>query len=1353
MIFEPFTNTIRRSRILPPLTGRPVVTDHLFVSSQAQRLIALVMLSMACVTFFGPCAQAREEGIAWSNTMIQQEGSNGFAKEIEFFLGGVDANAVGSEPDGETMYIQRDFTVLSSVPEGTYIEFEIFVELACDPGTAHASIELQSGGISEFFRAIRGGEAPINEFVTNCLVVGRTYTLIAIADMASPSITFPKADATATVLLPRLPDLVAQPLTWDVNGNLQLLVTATNTQCNYSATAVLYWASGPQRSDIIEPAILSRIFTVGPSPPNANRFQETVPCNDLNNPPEGATHLLLVADPDDMIPETDEANNIAAIRPPLVVENPIEVITLNEDFGTVGIELRPVFQDVTTADENLLFALVYNSNVGLIQARADNTLNFIILDSQRDQFGSATLTVRAMNSCGFTKEDTFVVRILGVNDPPCPEFAEDPLITAANSGPRLIPLFANFKAGPTNESNQKLVNYSVSNNNNALFRVQPALSTNGTLIFTPATNATGSATVTVITQDDGGTDLGGVDKCTNSFTIRLEHCPGNTMPRATALMPDLIVKEGATNVVINLRSLFADTETPDSELIYWARFNSGDTIVSANVDNLLDTLTLSFQPQQFGNASISIGAIDACGEYAQESFAVTVNPVNDAPVVTLGGDIVVGEDAGAQSRPDFASFSPGPINEGGQALIGYTVNQNNSKLFSSPPAINNAGTLTFTSAADAYGSATVSVVSRDNGGTADGGADSTTNTFNITITPVNDPPVITLATNFVVVPENAGPQSQTNFAVFSPGPLNESTQSLIRYTLINTNNSMFSIQPAINNAGLLTFTPATGFNGTALVTVIAQDDGGTAGGGVDKRTTHFVISVVSPPGSVDDAFSSDVNDSVLSTVVQPDGKIVIGGAFTSVNGKLRNYIARLNADGTLDAAFDPNANKFVYCAALQADGKIIIGGNFSTVSGQPRNCIARLNADGTLDSAFDPNAGGLVYTIAVQANGKIIIGGLFHTMTGQPAKYIVRLSTDGILDGDFSPSANSGVFSTAVQADGKIIICGGYSLARLNGDGTLDHAFNQDANNLVLCAAVQADGKIIIGGRFTTIGGESRNYIARFNSDGMLDAGFDPNLDERVISTAVQADGKIIIGGLFTSVKGEPRSYIARLNSDGSVDAGFDPSADNSILSAGLQADGKIIIGGSFTSVGGKPRNHIARLINDAANQSLTVPSTTHIQWLRGGASPEAQDVTFELSTNLGTNWTLIGAGTRIVGGWELTGLNLPAAGYVRTRARVISGEFNGSAGLVEMVAEFPTATTAIPLLSGLRLGGDGAFQLGFSNSNADIFTALATTNVFLPLSNWTVLGSAVEFSPGQYRFTDNSATNFPRRFYRIRSP
>ena len=149
-----------------------------------------------------------------------------------------------------------------------------------------------------------------------------------------------------------------------------------------------------------------------------------------------------------------------------------------------------------------------------------------------------------------------------------------------------------------------------------------------------------------------------------------------------------------------------------------------------------------------------------------------------------------------------------------------------------------------------------------------------------------------------------------------------------------------------------------------------------------------------------DGFDPKANNSVLATAIQADGKILIGGFFTTLspNGGpavTRNRIARLNPDGTLDASFNPNANNGIRSISLQDDGKILIAGHFSTLSpnGGPavtRHSIARLNPDGTLDASFNPNANNIVVIITFQKGGKILVGGSFGTLSPNGGAPVTR---------------------------------------------------------------------------------------------------------------------------------------------------------------------------------------------------------------------------------------------------------------------------------------------------------------------------------------------------------------------------
>src|SRR5262249_55736011 len=149
--------------------------------------------------------------------------------------------------------------------------------------------------------------------------------------------------------------------------------------------------------------------------------------------------------------------------------------------------------------------------------------------------------------------------------------------------------------------------------------------------------------------------------------------------------------------------------------------------------------------------------------------------------------------------------------------------------------------------------------------------------------------------------------------------------------------------------------------------------------------------------------------------------------------------------------------------------------------------------------------------------------------------------------------------------------------------GSLDNIFNPSANDTVLALAAPKDGKIFAGGFFTTIHGQSVNYIARLLNDGTVDSGFNPGASDAVYSLLLQNDGKLLFGGLVTS----PAPNLARLQADGSLDTSFSMATNNNaVYCLAQQSDGKLLVGGDFTVLGGQLRNHIGRLYKDGATDA-----------------------------------------------------------------------------------------------------------------------------------------------------------------------
>ena len=309
--------------------------------------------------------------------------------------------------------------------------------------------------------------------------------------------------------------------------------------------------------------------------------------------------------------------------------------------------------------------------------------------------------------------------------------------------------------------------------------------------------------------------------------------------------------------------------------------------------------------------------------------------------------------------------------------------------------------------------------------------------------------------------------------------------------------------------------------------IALQADGRILVGGLFTNFNTYTynhIARLNPDGSLDSLFNpgSGADNAVYALADDlrvRQSKILIGGAFANIGGTPINGIARLNSDGTLDTTFitGTGANGAVYALAVQTDGKVIIGGDFTAVNGNTSfNHIARLNTDGSLDPTFNPGTGASdsVRAITVQFDGKILLGGLFTSVNGSTNfNHIARLNMDGSLDSTFTPGlgADDAVLSIALQSDSRIVLGGEFNrcsgvtrngITRLNTDGTVDPTINfgTGANNFVAAVVMQQDTifgyptnvpdeKIIIGGGFTEYNGQPHDHLARIYGGSMSGVG------------------------------------------------------------------------------------------------------------------------------------------------------------------------------------------------------------------------------------------------------------------------
>lgn len=260
-------------------------------------------------------------------------------------------------------------------------------------------------------------------------------------------------------------------------------------------------------------------------------------------------------------------------------------------------------------------------------------------------------------------------------------------------------------------------------------------------------------------------------------------------------------------------------------------------------------------PADAGISNITVTVSDGT-DTANDAFTLTV--ANVVPSFTKGANLTVLEDAAAQTVTNWATNVSQGLNESGQT-VEFLVSNDNPGLFTAPPTISATGALSFTPAANANGSATVTVFLHDNGGTAAGGVDtSVSQTFTITVTAVNDEPSFTVGGD-QSVQENSGAQTVGGFATNISTGGNDTGQT-VEFLVSNNNPSLFSAQPAISANGTLTYTPAANVSATAsaTVTVTIRDNGGTTNGGDDTgNTATFTITVtaINAPPTVANAIA------------------------------------------------------------------------------------------------------------------------------------------------------------------------------------------------------------------------------------------------------------------------------------------------------------------------------------------------------------------------------------------------------------------------------------------------------------------------------------------------------------------
>jgi hypothetical protein len=524
------------------------------------------------------------------------------------------------------------------------------------------------------------------------------------------------------------------------------------------------------------------------------------------------------------------------------------------------------------------------------------TLNILSVGSARLTANTGGLPIAFSNALN--------VAAPSANTPPLFTKGNDQTIPM-DSGAKSIPDWATgILPGASTESSQS-VSFEVSASNPALFASGPTVAANGTLTYTPALHASGSALVSVVARDNGGTAGGGVDASTaQTFTIDILPNVAPSFVKGA----DRTEGEATTSVTVaGWASSISAGPGETGQAVNFSLTATNPALFSIPpAMSSTGTLTYTLTGGMRGISTVSIALMDDGGTAnggsdtsALQTFTISVVGVNAAPTFTKGADISVRHNAGGQVIPGWATnISAGPAEESAQTLA-FEVTASNPNLFVLQPSISPSGTLSFLPHPVRGGTSTITVTLRDNGGTLGGGLDSSTQTFTITTRAVNDAPSFTGQSALVV---GIGSDYAATYASnISPGPEDEAAQT-VSFLLSNNRPDLFTSQPTLLPGGVLTFT-AGNVSGTAVFTIRAKDNGGIVDGGVDEsapvQLTVRIASALEATGTYyaligpDTGLSRSHENSgfiklTLSKTGGITGAIVLGGEKFSIKGKMND---------------------------------------------------------------------------------------------------------------------------------------------------------------------------------------------------------------------------------------------------------------------------------------------------------------------------------------------------------------------------------------------------------------------------------------------------------------------------------
>ncbi len=595
---------------------------------------------------------------------------------------------------------------------------------------------------------------------------------------------------------------------------------------------------------------------------------------------------------------------------PPEVDNPIGVVTLPEDAPGANFSMNSVFDD--DDGDPLLYSLVSNSNSALVSTAFNFGGNVLQLSFTPDASGSATITIRATEDIPFGAQfvdHTFTVNVTPVNDAPTVVSPISPISMVEDQAQIAISLTGIFG----DIEGDALVYSFVSNSNTSAVNASVV---GGDVLLDLSFNANGSATITVRATEQTTPENFFVD---TSFVVNV--APVNDPPTVVAPVAPVSMNEDESQRAVSLTSVFGDPE--NDTLTYSFVSNSNASLVNASVvgsDVLLD-----LSPNANGSASITVRATEQStpdGFSADETFVLNVAPVNDPPIVPNPiADQAVGEDS-APLVISLTSVFGDP--EGEVLAFGVTGNSNSALVNAS--VVGDEVTLTF--APDAHGVATISVGAME---TVSAPALSVTDTFEVTVNPVNDAPTATPASTVQVIAEDSSIPTTSLSSVFSDPDVSTASDSLTYALSGSTGATIFT--PTVDpSSGSVNFgPPVANANGQQIFTFKATDLAGadaTFTLTVDVTAVNDAPTVVAPMGVVN--MNEDQPNLMIDlTAVFDDVDIATNGdvlTFTvsgNDNAALFDSAAIVGSGLELDLAPDAVGNANITVVATDSAGATV----------------------------------------------------------------------------------------------------------------------------------------------------------------------------------------------------------------------------------------------------------------------------------------------------------------------------------------------------------------------------------------------------------------------------------------------